>query len=258
MMTPPPSLPSWRPPARLLAVTLGGLLLLALLLALGAWQLQRLAWKQGLIERIARTQAAPPQDLPPPAEWPSLRAATHEYQRVRLQGRFEHQRETLVQASTVLGPGWWVLTPMQLADGHWVLVNRGFVDAEHRNPAQRNAAATEAQVEGLLRFSEPRGRLWLKNMPAEQRWYSRDVEAIGAAQALPVSQLAPFFIDASAAADDAHWPRTGLTVLSFSNNHLMYALTWFCLAAGVALALVWLWRHERRRAYGEAELEADA
>ncbi len=257
VMSTPPSLAAPRRPSwRLLAVTLGGLVLLGILLALGTWQVQRLAWKQALIARIEASQAGEPQALPAMRHWPQVRRDTHEYQRLRLQGRFDHGRETLVQASTMLGTGWWVMTPLQTAEGPWVLVNRGFVDAAHRDPATRAAPPGETTLQGLLRITEPEGRLWQHNDARAGRWYSRDVAAIAEARQLP-GEVAPFFVDASEAAE-GQWPRAGLTILSFSNNHLMYALTWFALAAMVSGALVFVWRFERRRIPGAAAVGSDA
>lgn len=256
MNTPPSLAASHRPSWRLLAVTLGGLVLIGVFLALGTWQVQRLAWKQALIARIAASQSGEPQALPAMQHWPQVRRDTHEYQRLRLQGRFDHGRETLVQASTVLGTGWWVMTPLQTAEGPWVLVNRGFVDAVHRDPSTRAAPTGEMTLQGLLRITEPEGRLWQRNDAGAGRWYSRDVAAIAAAHQLG-GAVAPFFVDASEGRD-GQWPRAGLTVLSFSNNHLMYALTWFALAAMVCGALVFVWRFERRRVPGAAAGEPDA
>lgn len=255
-MTPPSLAASRRPTWRLMAVTLGGAVLVAVFLALATWQFQRLAWKEALIARITASQAAAPQLLPPVQAWPQVKRDSHEYQRVLVSGRFDHARETLVQASTVLGTGWWVLTPLQTPEGRWVLINRGFVDAAHRAAPAREQPAGEVRLQGLLRLSEPAGRLWQHNDAGADRWYSRDVAAIAGARGLD-GAVAPFFIDASDGAE-GQWPRAGLTVLAFSNNHLMYALTWLALAAMVAGAVVLVWRYERRRVPGAAALEPDA
>lgn len=224
--------------------------------ALGAWQLQRLAWKQALIERVQARLAAAPVPAPGPAAWPALSREADEYRRVSVHGRFAHERETLVQASTELGSGWWVLTPLRTDAGWWLLVNRGFVPAEARGRGQRAATeiAGDVTVAGLLRLSEPGGSLLQHNDPAAERWYSRDVDAIAAARALDAgaqaAPVAPYFIDAAAAQGPGvptdGWPRAGLTVLRFTNNHLGYALTWFGMALGTLGAAALLLRHERR------------
>lgn len=219
--------------------------------ALGLWQVQRLAWKQDLIARIDRQVNAAPVPAPGPAAWPGLARAADEYRRVELRGRFDHGRETLVRGATALGTGYWVLTPMRTDDGFTVLVNRGFVPPERRERPARAEGLPEGEqrVVGLLRFSEPGGSLLQRNDPVQDRWYSRDVPAIGAARGLsPAAGLAPYFVDAAAPADRAAagWPRPGLTVLHFSNNHRIYALTWFALAAMVAAAIAYLVVDERR------------
>ncbi|WP_425601314.1 SURF1 family protein [Bradyrhizobium ontarionense] len=217
----------------------------AVLLALGIWQVERRAWKLDLIDRVERrvhTEAVP---VPGPASWPGTNRSDDEYRRVAASGRFLHDRETLVQAVTVEGPGYWVVTPLQTAEGV-VLVNRGFVPADRRDPESRKAGnpADEVRVTGLLRLSEPGGGFLRHNDPSGNRWYSRDVVAIAAARGL--AHAAPFFVDADATPNPGGFPVGGLTVISFANNHLVYALTWFTLALMLAGAGL----QRLRRAYG--------
>ncbi|MFB9266674.1 SURF1 family protein [Bradyrhizobium erythrophlei] len=208
------------------------------LTALGVWQIERRTWKLALIDRVEQRIHAAPVAMPAPASWPDVTAASDEYRRVTISGRFLDADETLVQAVTVHGPGFWVLTPLRTADGTTVLVNRGFVPPERRDPATRHTADPDATVSitGLLRMSEPKGGFLRSNDPAAGRWYSRDVAAISAVHGL--SQAAPFFIDAGAAETPAGYPLGGLTVIRFPNNHLIYALTWFALAIMLAVALL--------------------
>ena len=214
------------------------LLGIASLIALGIWQIERRAWKLALIEHVEQRIHAVPGPMPAPASWRAIDAAHDEYRRVSVSGRFLHDRETLVQAVTGEGPGFWVLTPLQMADGTVVLINRGFVPPERRDPATRregNPAAPVA-ITGLLRLTEPKGGFLRSNDPAGNRWYSRDVEAIAAARGLP--RTAPFFIDADATPNPGGYPEGGLTVVQFHNNHLIYALTWFGLATMLAGAFL--------------------
>ena len=244
-------------------LTLVGIALFVGFISLGVWQVQRRAWKLDLIERVSARIQAPPGALPPQDQWPQLNAASHEYLAVRLQGQWLAHKTVLTQATTALGAGYWVLTPLQMADGVQVLVNRGFVPQDQRAqwqaPQAPPAATTDeppATVVGLLRLSEPGGGFLRSNDPAQQRWHSRDVAAI--AQAQQLGQAAPFFVDAglpsrlgSTAADlpadmAGPWPRPGLTVVRFPNSHLVYALTWFGLALMVVGAAVVVARYERR------------
>ncbi|MFZ4285336.1 SURF1 family protein [Variovorax sp. HJSM1_2] len=236
-----------------IVLALLALALFAGFMSLGLWQVQRRAWKLDLIERVDRRVHAAAVPAPAVAQWPTLSVANDEYRHVRLQGMFLYEREALVQAVTELGSGFWVITPMQLADGSTVLVNRGFVPPSARARAARQVPEVAGLVtlNGLLRFTEPGGGFLRHNDAAADLWYSRDVAAIGAARQL--QNLAPYFVDADA--DSAaprglavpQWPVAGLTVISFKNNHLIYALTWFGLALMVVGATVLVVRHERRQ-----------
>jgi surfeit locus 1 family protein len=215
-------------------------------LALAVWQVQRLGWKQDLIARVEQRLHAAPVAPPARAEWPAL-GKDDEYRRLRLQGRFE-PRETLVQATTELGAGHWVLAPLRLDDGSVVLVNRGFVPPEQRAPERHPAPNGPVELTGLLRLTEPGGGPLRRNEPAENRWYSRDVAGIAARMGL-AGPVAPYFVDEAAdPAQPQRWPRPGLTVVRFNNNHAVYAATWLALAAMAAAAAGFLVREERRRA----------
>lgn len=197
---------------------------------LGTWQVQRRAWKHDLIARVDARIHADAVPAPGRADWPALDAGGDAYRRVFATGTFADDRETLVQAVTELGGGYWVMTPLVGTDGSTILVNRGFVPVEKRDPTTREIGrrAGETRVTGLLRMSEPGGGFLRHNDPASDRWYSRDVAAIAAARRL--GPTAPYFIDADATPNPGGYPVGGLTVVAFSDNHLVYALTWFALA----------------------------
>jgi surfeit locus 1 family protein len=225
--------------ARLLTAACAALLC-AGFVALGIWQLQRLHWKTALIAQVDQRVHAAPAAAPAPADWARLDKGRDEYRHVRLRGHFLDTPATLVQASTVLGSGYWVLAPFGSDDGGIVMVNRGFVPA-----SARPARAASSEISGLLRMSEPGGGFLRDNDPLHGRWYSRDTRAIAAARGLP--QVAPYFVDQDAAQEVAPLPDSaavapvgGLTVVSFNNNHLVYALTWFAMAlmAGGACVFV--------------------
>jgi len=203
--------------------------------ALGCWQIQRLGWKKALIARVeARVHAEP--IAPPEEAWTALSRERHEYLRVRVSGRLQHALEIPVYASTVRGPGYWIMTPLTTARGV-IWVNRGFVDAAHRDPSTRTREHEPAQVEltGLVRMPEHSGLFLRANVPDQQRWYTRAPDELSAARNLP-PPLAPWFLDQdnSATQDspstEATWPIPGMTLIQFRNQHLSYALTWFALA----------------------------
>lgn len=240
---------SERGPRGPLALTLLALFALAAFsgfVALGTWQVHRLAWKRDLIARVDQRVHAPAVEAPRPADWPGVSEATHEYLRVRVTGVFLHDRQTLVTASTALGSGYWLMTPLREADGSTVLINRGFVPLDGCGRDGRCTAGPlgEVTVTGLLRMPETRAFL-RHNDPAQNRWYARDVQAIATARGL--GPVAPFFVDQDAEpAPTQAWPRGGLTVTTFPNSHLSYLITWYALALMVALAAAYVGRHEYR------------
>lgn len=234
-----------------------GIALLLVFLSLGGWQVKRLAWKVDLIQRVEQRLAMPPVALPAQAWQDGFESAGHEYLPLELHGHWMYGHTVLTQATTELGAGYWVLTPLQLPDGHRVLVNRGFVPAQQRELWLTGGAPqgvpVAVKVTGLLRLTEPDGGYLRRNDPGAGRWFSRDVAAIAQAQGL--AHVAPFFVDAGlpsatpvlpGSGAEGPWPREGLTVVRFSNSHLVYALTWFGLAAMVVAAMVLVLRYERR------------
>ncbi|HZG19348.1 MAG TPA: SURF1 family protein [Herbaspirillum sp.] len=248
--------PVSRTKASLLLLTLLAGFFFLVFAALGSWQVYRLQWKLDLIAKVDARVHAAPVSAPGPQEWPQVSAERDEYRRVSLSGRYLYSQTVAVQASTDLGSGSWLLTPLQLADGTLVLVNRGFVAA---SPLKLSVAGISdgpadrpVQVTGLLRMSEQGGGFLRSNDPSHNRWYSRDVAAI--AQAHGLSQVAPYFVDADKAsaeanavvAPDAQKPVGGLTVIAFHNSHLVYALTWYALALMSLGAGYWVIRDERR------------
>ncbi|MBO9715112.1 SURF1 family protein [Sphingomonas sp.] len=218
---------------------LGAALAAVVLAGLGVWQLERMQWKHALIAAVNARVAAPAVAAPVSAD-----AERDAYRHVRVTGRFEHDRETFVQAVTERGAGYWVLTPLVTRD-FTLLVNRGFVPPEKRDPKTRAAGnpAGEVTVTGLLRITEPGGGFLRTNDPAGNRWYSRDVAAIARARGL--GGTAPYFIDADDRPNPGGYPVGGLTVVHFPDNHLVYALTWFALAG---LAAWGAWRFRRAEA----------
>lgn len=222
------------PLARTVALAFLGLAFVGFCL-LGVWQVKRLGWKLDLTERVeSRIHAEP---VSAPRDWENIGIERDEYRRVRIEGRYLPDRDTRVDALTERGAGDWILTPLHTADGSTVLVNRGFVPNDSQAAA---APGGDVVVTGLLRISEPHGRFLRTNVPTQDRWFSRDVQAIAAKRELP--NVAPYFIDDEFNPAAPQWPRGGMTVVSFRNNHLQYALTWFALALLAAYAA---WRFAR-------------
>ncbi|MEX2128323.1 MAG: SURF1 family protein [Xanthobacteraceae bacterium] len=221
---------------------------IAILLGLGFWQLERLAWKQNLIARVEARTKAPVTPLPPESEWQDVNAERDEYRRVSASGTLRHDKEVHVytvvseQRGRYAGPGYWVLTPLQLPSGGVVIVNRGFVPVDRKDPATRRLGQVEGRVTvtGLQRMPEQTNFFTPENDPARNAWYRRDPGEI--ARALKLDRAAPFTIDADATPNPGGLPQGGDTRVNFPNNHLQYAITWFGLVlalAGVFAVFVW-------------------
>jgi len=242
-------------------LTCGAGFLFVLFVALGTWQVQRLHWKLDLIARVNQRVHAAPAAPPGPSDWPQVTAASDEYRHVVLSGNFLYEFTTRVQATSELGSGFWLMTPLCGSDGNITLINRGFVPAKAQDyaPAAAGAkastapcvagASAAATVTGLLRISEPGGGFLRSNDPAGNRWYSRDVAAIATWRAM--QHVAPYFVDVDASqpaaeqvgpGDDGQRPVGGLTVIAFHNSHLVYAFTWYTLAIMVLGAFWWVRR----------------
>lgn len=210
----------------------------AVLIGLGVWQLERLAWKDAIVARIeARTRAAP-QPLPPPALWDTLKPDDYEYRRVTAKGRFDNKDEAYILRASGDGPVYHVLTPLALDGGGTVLVDRGSVPAERRDPATRRDGqpAGLVAVTGLMRPPEARNAFTPPDEPRRDRFYTRDPVAIASHFAL--ADTAPFVIDADATPNPGGWPKGGDTIVDVPNNHFSYALTWFGLALGLFTVFV--------------------
>ncbi len=216
------------------------LLALAALVALGTWQIQRKARKEGLIAALTERLAAPPQALPAPAAWTSLDQANDEYRRVKFSATFDHGKEALVYAAAsafrpdVTGRGYWIFTPARLAGGAFVIVNRGFV------PEARKAAVSRAdgqiggpvEIVGAIRWPDPRNWFSPADDPPHNLWFARDPVAIGATKG--ISSAAPFYVEQESPVPPGGLPQPGKLVVQLRNEHLQYAVTWY----GLALVLV--------------------
>ncbi|HET9903559.1 MAG TPA: SURF1 family protein [Xanthobacteraceae bacterium] len=228
---------------------------LAVLIGLGAWQVERLQWKRGLIAALAERLSAPPRPLPPPPSWASLDRAALEFRHVVFSAEFLHDKEALVFTAgsnlrpDVSGPGYWVFTPARLPGGSLVMVDRGFVPETAKDPARRAAGQITGLVDiiGVLRWPEERGRFTPADDPGRNLWFVRDPQAVAEAKGL--GRVAPFYVAQESPLPPGDLPRAGKLAPNLPNRHLEYALTWFGLALVLA-AVFAAWLLGRRRSPG--------
>ncbi len=233
----------FRPLPRL---TIAAALMFTALMWLGVWQIQRLHWKLNLIATVNHNLAAPPLSL---EEALRMGPDAASYHRVALTGHFDNAKEAYVFTTGPDGhPVYHVLTPFIVAGGKAIMVDRGYIPLELKDPAKRPAGELTGarRVVGVWRRPDAAGYF----TPAPDRkarvWYAREVTAIAATDKLHL--LAPVVVEADATPNPGGWPKGGQTVVQFRNQHLQYAITWFALAAG--LVLVYLAYHRAQGRLG--------
>jgi surfeit locus 1 family protein len=229
----------FRPLPKLTIVTV---IVFALMMALGVWQLQRLQWKLGLIAAANANLGAPVISLDQAL---SMGADAAQYHRVAVTGRFDNAKEAYVFTTDAQGtPVYHVVAPLILADGRVLMIDRGYVPLEMRDPATRAAGllAGEQRVVGVWRVPDAPGLFTPVPDMAKRVWYSRDVMAM--AKVDRETLAAAVIIEADATTNPGGWPKGGQTVVQFRNDHLQYAITWFAL--GVVLLGVYLAYHRSR------------
>lgn len=234
-----------------LKLTVFTLVGLVVLVGLGLWQLQRLEWKEAVIARIEARTERKPVSLKRAIEL-SKELGNPSYIPVRAEGRFHHARERYLYAISLDGePGWHVITPLETVDGNVVLVDRGFVPEDLRDPKTRKQGQVQevVGVTGLIRTPEARSLFIPDNDPDANQWFNRDLAAMSRSM-FPggTVQVAPFFLEADETDVPGGWPKGGQTRLKITNNHLQYALTWFGLAICLAAVYgVYVWGAYRQK-----------
>jgi surfeit locus 1 family protein len=206
--------------------------MLAVLLALGTWQVERLHWKRGILAQIARAEAAPA--VPMPAE-------PEPYTKVQATGRLRGELSATYGAEvrdTSSGPqlGTYLIVPLELEEGDAVLVDRGWV------PEQRPRAIAlpggDVTLEGYVRPGDVQGMFSATDNPATRQFYTLDPGAIAAALHLP--RVSSFVLVAMGPAPPERYPDPARHLPQPPNNHLSYAITWYGLAVALAVIFV-LW-----------------
>jgi surfeit locus 1 family protein len=221
-----------------------------LLVGLGTWQVLRLHQKEALIARIDERIHSAPLPLTRIEDLFAV-AGDVDYWPVEVQGTFDHGKERHFLATHDGASGFFVYTPLMLADGRSVFVNRGFVPYDRKDPATRPEGQVEGAVTvtGLARnaLSEKPSSLVPDNDPAKNVFYWKDRNAMAASAGLDPDRVLLFFIDAGPTPSPGGLPVGGVTIVDLPNSHLQYSLTWYGLAVALAgVTGVWLWRRPRR------------
>jgi cytochrome oxidase assembly protein ShyY1 len=238
------------------------LVMVALFVGLGVWQLQRRVEKHALIAALSERLAAPPRPLPSPAQWSALNPAKDEFRRVSFAATYESRPDAMVYSSgsgireDISGPGTWAFMPARLPGGETVVVNAGFVQNTMQDREQQDRTVARlvtrqpVTLTGYIRFPEATGLLTPPENPAKRLWFTRDHLAM--ARSLGWGEggtpVAPFYIDLEQPVPASGIPKPGPLEVHLKDDHLQYAVTWFALAGTVVIAFGVWWRTKRRAA----------
>ncbi|MEQ8370341.1 MAG: SURF1 family protein [Alphaproteobacteria bacterium] len=204
---------------------------MVLFVALGLWQVQRLAWKQEVIADRAAVLAAAPL---PVERLAALQVTAADFHPATASGRYLQSADLLLHGQVLGGQlGVRVLTPLVMADGRAILVERGWL-AQGTRTTDSIAVPPPPDglvlVDGRYRVLRPATGLARQfrpdNQPDAGIWYHVDTTAMAAATR---TTLLPGVLLADGGAPGVLARRVAVDP-SLPNNHLGYALTWFGLA----------------------------
>ncbi|RDW14158.1 SURF1 family protein [Paracoccus thiocyanatus] len=212
-----------------------GVLGSAILISLGLWQLKRLDWKEGLIAQIQQRIEAQPVPLPQAVD-PSMK-----YLPVLVSGRTTGQEINMLSGMRDAGGGYQVISAFVTDDGRRIMLDRGFVDQDHKHDSR---PPVRLEVAGNLHWPDEKGSATPAPNLAENVWFARDVPAMAA-------QLGtePVLVVAAELRGDTQGVQPiPVAVEGIPNNHLSYAVQWFLIAAvwaGMTVALIWRIRQRK-------------
>ena len=209
-----------------LVIGIGGI---AILLSLGIWQVQRLAWKERVLAQIEARIAAPAGPLPAAGTKPTP------YQPVQVTGDIEGPELHVLVSRKTIGAGYRIISALRLGDGRRILLDRGFVVDEDKDvirPAQQGIT-----VSGNLHVPDDRSSSTPANDPDANIWFARDLPQM--ADAL---RTEPLLLIARSDTGQGVEPLP-VSTEGIPNDHLEYAITWFSLAlVWLGMTLYQLWR----------------
>jgi surfeit locus 1 family protein len=199
-----------------------GVLGTAILLSLGIWQLQRLAWKQEVLRAIESKILAPAVKIPQ-----TVLPDAHSLLPVRAEGRYKGDTVRVLVSQKIYGAGYRLITAFELVDGRTIMLDRGFTSVRSEIPSTPEG---RGQVIGNLQWPQEIDSFTPENDLAANIWFARDVARL--AEHLKAEPVLLVLRDSSFETEAAT-PLPKMTA-NIPNDHMNYAITWF------SLALIWL------------------
>ena len=197
------------------------------LLGLGFWQVERLAWKEDILASInARLNAAPaPLTL-------AVSEATDEYTRVTLTGTPTGEELHVLVSGTEAGTGYRVISKVETDIGP-VLVDQGLLAIDNKSAAPLVA---QMQITGTLLWPDDQNAQTPAPDLAANIWFARNIDTMSAAlDTQPLMVVATRTTPA-----DPRLTPLPVNTASIKNDHWEYAVTWFLLAAVWAIMSLYL------------------
>lgn len=220
---------------RIIGALVLGVVGVTILVSLGIWQMQRLAWKEGVLADIEARIAADPVAIPDAPDPEADR-----YLPVTVTGRFGEGHVRVLVSQRGLGAGYRILSPFETGTGRRILIDRGVIRVADDVPEAPNGPVT---VTGNLHWPEERDGFTPENDIADNTWFAREVPVLAA-----LFGTEPVLVIARAlSASDAPVTPLPVSTEGIPNDHLNYAITWFSLAVvWLGMTLFLLWRIRRR------------
>jgi cytochrome oxidase assembly protein ShyY1 len=231
--------------------------MVAALVGLGLWQLQRRLEKHALIAALTERLAAAPVPLPPSEQWNALTSGKDEFRRVTFSATYARP-DAMVYASgsairdDITRPGTWAFLPAKLPSGETVVVNAGFVENTMQDRALEDRAVIRlvndqpVTLTGYLRFPDSGGVFAPAANVGKRLWFARDVPDMARQLGWGKGEgrLAPFYIDLESPVPPNGIPKPGPLHVHLKDDHMQYAITWFSLAFALVIAFGVWWRRK--------------
>ena len=217
--------------------TIFSILIFAMLISFGTWQVKRLFWKEALIENYLTQSQSNPIIDPAQLEKPSI----NEFKSISISGYFLHKNEIYITGKTYEGnAGFHVVTPFKMENNKIILVNRGWVSESYKNPNKRKFSLTKGLVKlkGIIRHPQKKGYFVPENDGQNGFWFTIKPNQIF--QFINITSypiIEKYYIDALRIGEKLTLPIGVDGKPKFRNQHLSYAITWY----GLALSLLFVY-----------------
>lgn len=199
------------------------------LVALGTWQVERMEWKRALLDHIQTHLSATPRLVP--REFKNMK--DYDFVRTVIRGYYMHDKEIVLGPRVFEGKmGYHIFTPLRRVSGPVVFVNRGWVPPEKVDPKTRLQGQVPGlvKVAGILRMPPVKKPAFVpENKALAGKWYWLDLAAMAQSAEIAPEKVMPLVLYEDDLPEIA-WPVGNQLIVTLPNNHLYYAIFWYCMA----------------------------